>query len=146
MPFIACKLPHGLKIRFSQTETLVLKGSNIGERLDRVSENGRPEDNRSRVSGFGITEVDAKQAEAFEGWRNRVMYVDGQPTKGKLANPFLALDNGSILGPFKTFDDASKECATLADAITTGFEGLDADAEAEKPDGVKPDKEAGKGS
>jgi len=128
MPFIACKLPHGLRIQH-QGKEILLVGGNIGEDLENVSRNGRPNDNEMRAHGFGLTEVSAADADVFEDWRNKVTYNEGAKEKGKLAHPFPALENGSILGPFKTKDEARKEAASLASSVSTGFEGLDPDAE-----------------
>lgn len=139
MPFIACKLPSGLKID-DNGKSLVLVGSNIGEDAEHVSRNGSPGDNENRVSGYGLTEVSDQDAEFFEKWAAAVTYVDGQKTKGKLQHPFPALDNGSILGPFKTKDEARKECKALADQVATGFEGLDEEEEAKKTGVTRADK------
>lgn len=124
MPFIACKLPSGLQIDHNG-ETIVLLGANIGENLAQVSANGLPSDNASRASGYGLTEVNDKQAAAFEDWSNQVQYVNGDKAAGKVPEPFPALDNGSILGPFKSKDEARKEAALMSSAVASGFEGLD---------------------
>lgn len=128
MPFIACKLPSGLKIDHDG-ETIILLGANIGENLANASLNGSPADNASRTSGYGVSQVTDKQAEAFKNWADGVTYVNGVPGDGKLRNPFPALENGSILGPFKTREEANKECAAMAGLVKTGFEGLDPAAE-----------------
>lgn len=122
--FVACKLPSGLQID-AHGQLIVLLGANIGEDIENVSKNGQPSDNARRTHGYGITELNDAQADAFEKWSHEVLYVGGVKAKGKLANPFPALDNGSILGPFDSIDDARAECASLASAVTTGFEGLD---------------------
>lgn len=131
MPFIACKLPAGLRIDH-EGKTLTLVGSNIGEDLGTVSRNGMPGDNEFRVSGFGLSEVSAEQAETFQKWSDAVTYNEGDKNKGKLTHPFPALENGSILGPFKTIDEARKECKAIADSVKTGFEGLDEEEEERK--------------
>lgn len=136
MPFIACKLPAGLQIEHNG-KTLVLVGANIGEDLENVSRNGRPNDNDRRVSGYGLTEVSNEQAAFFEEWAAAVTYKTG--TKEKLDHPFLALENGSIIGPFKTVDDARKEARGVSDLTTTGFEGLDEVEEAKKTGITKAD-------
>lgn len=128
MPFIACKLPHGLRIQH-QGKELLLVGGNIGEDLENVSRNGRPNDNEFRAHGYGLTEISEDDAKAFDDWKNAVTFKEGDKVKGKLADPFPALENGSILGPFKTKDEARKEAASLAAAVSTGFEGLDPEAE-----------------
>lgn len=124
MPFIACKLPAGLAIHH-KGKVLVLVGANIGEDLENVSKNGRPSDNARRAYGYGLTEVSADSAAIFTDWANAVTYTDGLAASGKLPEPFVPLENGSILGPFKTIDEARKEVASLASSVTTGYEGLD---------------------
>lgn len=133
---IACKLPAGLQIDHNG-QMIVLVGANIGEDIENVSRNGSPSDNASRTHGYGLTTLNEAQTEAFNDWVNQVTYKDGKPASGKLAAPFAALENGSILGPFKNIEEARKECASIASAVTTGFEGLDAEAE-----GVESDPEA----
>lgn len=133
MPFYACKLPHGLEVEHNG-QTIILCGANIGEELDNPSKNGSPRENRQRLYGFGLTELNDKQAEAFEAWKASVT-TDGEGKK--IADGFVAFDNGSILGPFKNYKDAESECQALASAITTGFEGVDPDVEAKKKTGVK---------
>lgn len=128
MSFVACKLPAGLRIDH-MGEVIVLHGANIGEDLENVSRNGRPNDNQLRSYGFGLTELDDKKTEAFEAWKSAVTYKEGKKEAGKLAEPFAALENGSIQGPFKSIDDARKEVATLHSAVTTGTEGVDPDKE-----------------
>lgn len=130
MPFYACKLPHGLKVEHGGT-TITLFGANIGEELDNPSKNGVPRESRHRVYGFGLTEVSETQREAFEAWKTSVTTRDGQKVKGG----FVAFDNGSILGPFKSRSDAEKECATVNSIIQTGFEGVDPEEEAAKKTG-----------
>lgn len=121
--FYACKLPNGLEVEH-RGETIVLAGANIGEELDNVSKNGSPRENRRRVYGFGLTELNDRQAEAFASWKDEVTTKDGKalPDGG-----FPAFANGLILGPFKSAAEAEKECAVLASAITSGFEGVDPD-------------------
>lgn len=131
MPVIACKLPAGLTIRHKGAK-LTLAGSNIGEDLENVSRNGRPGDNPRRAHGYGLTEVSEDDAKVFAEWSDAVTFKNGVRSDGKLAEPFPALENGSILGPFKTIDEARKECASLATAVSTGFEGLDPEKEGTK--------------
>lgn len=139
MPFIACKLPAGLQITHNG-ETIVLLGANIGENLGLVSANGSPLDHLNRASGYGLTEINDRQAEAFADWSDVVTYKDGVKANGKLADPFPALENGSILGPFKSKADAQKEASAMASMTISGFEGLDPSKE-----GVEGDEEAGAG-
>lgn len=124
MPVIACKLPAGIDIRH-KNQRILLAGANIGEDLENPSKNDSPSDNRRRASGYGLTEITADQAAVFTDWCNQATYRDGDKAKGKLDNPFPALENGSILGPFKSFEEARKECDALASSIETGFEGAD---------------------
>lgn len=143
MPFVACKLPAGLQID-AYGQVIILHGANIGEDIENVSKNGSPGDNPFRTHGYGLTELNPAQAEAFEKWSNDVTYVNGdKPAGKKLAAPFPALENGSILGPFKTIDDARKESATLASAVTTGFEGLDPEKEGTDSVKIEQDDDAG---
>lgn len=144
MPFIACKLPHGLTIDHDG-HRLTLLGANVGERLAQVSPNGDPNDNENRIAGFGVTRLDDRATEFFEKWRNDVTFVNGDPKKGKVRDGFPALENGSILGPFASIEDLRAEVQPLAASVVTGFEGLDPAVEAEKTGGVEPDKDAGKG-
>lgn len=133
MAFYACKLPHGLEVDHNG-QIITLHGANIGEELDNPSKNGAPRENRSRVYGFGLTELNDKQTETFEDWRKSVtLNGEGQ----KVVGGFEAFDNGSILGPFKNAKDAEAECAALSSAISTGFEGVDPEAEEKKKGGVK---------
>lgn len=129
MPFYACKLPHGLEVEHNG-QTIVLHGANIGEEIDNPSKNGDPRENRMRVYGFGLTELNAKQAEAFDAWKTEVTTKDGKPLRN---GGFPAFENGLILGPFKTRDEAEKECASVSSIVTTGFEGVDPE-EDEKSD------------
>lgn len=123
MPFVACKLPSGLEINHNGQRILLL-GANIGEDLENVSRNGSPTDNEARRYGYGLTELDAKKAEAFEHWAGIVTYKNGKDGE-KLADPFLALENGAIMGPFASKADAIKEIGALHSSVTTGMEGLD---------------------
>lgn len=138
MPVIACKLPAGLRIDHN-SRVITLVGANIGEDLENVSRNGRPNDNSQRIEGFGLTTVSNEDADAFTDWANQVTYKNGKPSDGKLAEPFAALENGSIQGPFKDEAEARKEVKSISSAVSTGFEGLDPEAE-----GIEPDKDAGK--
>lgn len=122
MPFYACKLPHGLEVDHGG-QTIVLHGANIGEELDALSKNGSPRENRSRVYGFGLTELNERQTEAFEAWKTEVTTKDGKPLPG--GGGFPAFENGLILGPFKSRAEAEKECQAVSSIVTTGFEGVD---------------------
>lgn len=145
---IACKLPNGLVVRHAGEE-ITLKGANIGENLRNPSENGNPNDNRDRAYGYGLTELSDKQGEVFADWAKVVTFKNGNPTDGKLAEPYPALENGSILGPFKSKDEAIKEVTTLASSVSTGFEGLDPTAEKDiekaSEDDEQDNKPAGRG-
>lgn len=140
MPVIACKLPAGLTIRHHGA-SLTLVGANIGEDIENVSRNGSPNDNARRSHGFGLTEVTDSDAKLFADWANSVTYKNGKVADGKLAQPFVALENGSILGPFGSFEEARKECGDIASAIKTGFEGLEPEKE-----GIEDNEEANKGA
>lgn len=139
MPFVACKLPSGLVIDHNG-QSITLVGGNIGEDLGNVSRNGSPNDNARREAGYGISELNGHQTAAFEDWKNAVTYVDGKEAAGKLTHPFAAFENHSIVGPFKTLDEARKEVRTLSVMVPTGFEGLDEEAEAKKTGVTRADK------
>lgn len=121
--FVANKLPHGLTVRHNG-QTLNLNGPNEGYDPTDLAPNGKARDGENRSYGFGLTELKGDQEAAFVDWVNKVTYNDGDKTKGKLVEPFAALENGSILS-FKTRDEAVKETKMMADAITTGTEGID---------------------
>ena len=142
MPVIACKLPHGLTV-IHNSQKLALVGGNIGEDLENVSRNGRPNDNSRRAGGFGLTVLNDAGAALFSSWAAAVTYKGGQKANGKLAEPYAAIENGSILGPFADEAEAIRECGALSGSIVTGTEGLDPEAE-QKKGGVEPDKESGK--
>lgn len=133
MPFYACKLPHGLEVE-TGGQTIILHGANIGEEIDNPSKNGSPRENRARVFGFGLTELNDRQTEAFEAWKTEVTAKDGKPLRD---GGFPAFENGLILGPFKSRADAEKECAAVASIVTTGFEGVDPVEEENKKTGTK---------
>lgn len=133
MSFYACKLPHGLEVE-SNGQTIVLLGANIGEELDNPSKNGSPRENRARVYGFGLTELNDRQTEAFEAWKTEVTTKDGKPLRD---GGFPAFENGLILGPFKSRADAEKECAAVSSIVTSGFEGVDPVEEEKKKTGTK---------
>ncbi len=134
MPFYACKLPHGLEVDHGG-QNIVLCGANIGEEIDNPSKNGSPRENRSRVYGFGLTELNDRQTESFEAWKKEVTTgPDGTPLRD---GGFPAFENGLILGPFKTRADAEKECAAVSSIVTTGFEGVDPVEEEKKKTGTK---------
>lgn len=119
--FIACKLPHGLEITHNG-RTIVLRGQNVGFDPDNPSPLGKM---RGDANGFGITELkDPADADAFQAWCNAVTYRDGDKAKGKLPEPFAALENGSIQ-TFKSRNDAEAETNMLGDAVQSGFEGID---------------------
>lgn len=120
---VICKLPHGLTIRHAG-ETINLNGANEGYDPTFLAPNGRANDGEKRTGGFGITELNPKQAAAFEDWSNQVTYKDGKKESGKLLEPNLALENGMIMS-FKSEADARKEAKSLSSAITTGTEGID---------------------
>ncbi|MET0372729.1 MAG: hypothetical protein ABW128_00565 [Rhizorhabdus sp.] len=121
--FVACKLPHGLTIKHNG-QTINLNGANEGYDAADLARNGVPRDGENRSGGFGLTELTGDQAAAFDDWVNRVTYTNGKKDDGKLAEPFGALENGSIL-TFKSESEARKETKAMADAITTGTEGID---------------------
>mgnify|MGYP000753495413 CR=1 FL=1 len=133
MSFYACKLPHGLEVE-TGGQTIILHGANIGEEIDNPSKNGSPRENRARVFGFGLTELNDRQTEAFEAWKTEVTTKDGKPLRD---GGFPAFENGLILGPFKSRADAEKECAAVASIVTTGFEGVDPVEEENKKTGTK---------
>lgn len=133
MSFYACKLPHGLEVE-SNGQTIVLHGANIGEEVDNPSKNGTPRENRMRVYGFGLTELNERQTAAFEAWKKEVTTHEGKPLRD---GGFPAFENGLILGPFKSRDEAEKECAAVSSIVTSGFEGVDPEEEKGKKTGTK---------
>lgn len=132
---VACKLPHGLQFTHNG-RTVVLRGANSGETLEMPSRNGSPNDNATRTEAYGLTTLSDEDSKAFVEWQKAVTLDEGGK---KLTEPFVAFENGAIQGPFKSIDDARKEAGAISGAVSTGFEGLDADKEAAKADGVKPD-------
>ena len=141
MPFIACNLPHGIRLDLADGRALTLLGANIGENLQMVSPNGSPSENRSRRYGYGITELTGQQTEAFTMYRNSALYENGDPKGKKLAHPMLAFESGAIVGPFASYAELEAEVSTLAGIVTTGFEGVDPDKAMEKL-GVQTDPES----
>ncbi len=134
MPFVACKLPSGLKIDHNG-EVITLAGANIGENLRNPSDNGNPQDNARRAYGFGLTELNDRQTAAFEDWKKKMTFKNGDSGE-KLTEPFAALENNSIMGPFKSRDEAVKEIADLHTLVRTGTEGLDPEKEKDIEDAV----------
>jgi len=138
---IACKLPHGLTI-VHKNKRMTLRGANIGEDLENVSRNGRPNDNVLRAAGFGLTYLDNDGVELFNDWSAAVTYKGGKKANGKLDFPFVALENGSILGPFESVDEARRECGDLSPAIKTGTEGLEPENESTGSVKIETDKDS----
>lgn len=134
MPFVACKLPAGLKIDHNG-ETITLAGANIGENLRNPSDNGNPQDNVRRAFGFGLTQLNDRQTAAFQDWKGKMTFKNGKDGE-KLTEPFPALENNSIMGPFNTEAEARKEVADLHTLVRTGTEGLDPEKEAGIDDAV----------
>jgi hypothetical protein len=124
MPVIACKLPHGLTIRHNDARVTLL-GANYGEALANPSLNGTPNNNERRFNGFGLTDLSTTQLEVFTSFKNAVTFKNGKPADGKLRNPSPLFENGIILGPFKSVEEARQEINTIGSSITTGTEGLD---------------------
>jgi hypothetical protein len=131
MPMIiACKLPHGLSITHNG-QTININGTNVDGNPLNPAANGAIVDGPEMSGGFGLTTLNDEQAKAFEDWSNKALYKDGEKAKGFLEEPFLPLKNSSIIS-FKSEADARKETKTLATAVTSGFDGLDGDAEIKK--------------
>jgi hypothetical protein len=136
MPFVICKLPHGLSIKHNG-QTINLNGANEGYDPAFVAPNGKFNDGERRTGGFGITEISPEQFDAFNDWSDKVTFNDGDKTKGKLVEPNLALENGLIVA-FKSEGDARKEAKNLAGYVTTGTEGIDPATDAQmKADGLE---------
>lgn len=127
--FVICKLAHGLTVRHNG-QSINLNGANEGYDPTFLAPNGRLNDGERRAGGFGITELTGDQEAAFNDWAAKVTYVEGDKTKGKLAEPNAAIENGMIM-PFKTEGDARKEAKNLSAAITTGTEGIDPSSDAQ---------------
>lgn len=148
MPFLLCKLPHGLIINH-QGQTINLRGPNEGSDPLDPYKNGFQTDNANAAAGYGITEITDKQADAFVDWRKSVTCKpDGKGGYGDKLPPdqsFPAVTNGSIEGPFKSVDEARAEAKVLTDAVTTGFEGIDPKTDkAMAAAGLEADEDAGK--
>lgn len=142
MPFIACKLPHGLSVRH-EGKTLDLNGPNEGSDPLDPMKNGAQVDSGIASAGYGLTQVTDDQVALFNSWKKAMLFAsDG---KTKLNEPFVALENGSIMGPFGSIDEARAECQAMSDMVRTGFEGIDpATDPAMKAAGIETDPEAGK--
>lgn len=142
MPFVACKLPAGLTIQPLSGEPINLRGPNdSGSSV--LAPNGITFDTEDRAAGYGLTQLTDDQAARFVAWSDSVTTKDGKP----VAQPFLPLDNGSILGPFKSKDEARKEAQAVHAMVSTGFEGIDPATDQEmKAAGVETaDKDAKRG-
>jgi hypothetical protein len=127
---VACKLPHGLSINHNG-QTINVNGVNAAHDPLNPAANGALLDGSAMSAGFGLTTLNDAQAEAFEDWSNKALYVDGDKAKGKVAEPFPPLANGSLL-TFKNDAEARKETAAITTDVQTGFDGLDGDAEIKK--------------
>lgn len=140
--FFICKLPHGLTISHKGS-SVELRGANSSFNASTpiIGLNNLDGD----AYGFGITELNDKDAATVEDWAASVTLVldsDGKPTKTKLADPYPALDNGSIQGPFASEADAREEAKLLGSAVRTGFEPVDPDTDREmKAAGIEEVKE-----
>lgn len=134
--FVACKLPHGLSIRHAG-QSIDLFGPNADYNENLVMPNGYVPDSERVSGGFGITKLEGDQQAAFEDWQNQVTFKDGDKAKGKLQEPFLPLENGTLL-VFKSEADARKETKSLAGMVETGTEGIDPATDKQmKRDGVE---------
>lgn len=129
---VACKLPQGLEITHNN-RSILLRGQNVGFDADNPTVMGKF---RGDANGFGLTTLEGPDADVFQEWVDEVTYkkdASGKAAKanGKLATPFLALENGSIQ-VFKSRADAEAETNMLGDSVTTGFEGIDPDKDLPK--------------
>jgi hypothetical protein len=124
---IACKLPHGLRIEFGG-DAVELNGANVHTDAQNPLPNGTEPGGESYSYGFGLTTLSDKQQATFEAWQKAVTH---DSNGGPLRDPFPPLANGSIQ-MFKTETEARRETKDLAGMVTTGLEGLDADAELNK--------------
>lgn len=126
MPFVACKLPHGIIINHNDVK-ITLRGHNIGERLLMPSPNGEYNDHENRYCGYGLTELSPEQADAFESWYNHNLYKNGNKASGRLAQPYKPISSGAVTQVFKTLAELKKELSGLSSMsgiIKTGMEGL----------------------
>lgn len=135
MPLVvAVKLPHGLTITHNG-QTINLNGTNAGSNPLNPLINGGMSDGKLVNADYGLTTLTDDQAAAFQDWCDWATYKlkDGKPDKsaGKVAEPFLPLENGSIL-TFKSMDEARKETSAVSADVSNGFDGLDGDAEIKK--------------
>ncbi len=134
---VACKLPHGLTINHAG-QIINLNGSNADFNPEAPAGNGVIVDNAVISGGFGLTTLDDKQAEAFADWCNRAQFKDGDKANGLLDEPFLPLTNGAIQS-YKSESDARKDTRAVTSSVSTGFDGLDGDAEMRRATAGSPD-------
>lgn len=124
---VACKLPHGLTVTHNG-QIINILGANADLNPLNPAANGALGDGAIMSGGFGLTTLNDDQSAAFEDWCNKALYVEGDKSKGLLAEPFAPLKNGS-LETFKSVADARKETSSITTDVSTGFDGLDGDAE-----------------
>ena len=121
--FVACKLPHGLEIRHNGA-VVRLNGPNEGIDLSDPGKNGAERDSDGSYAGYGFTELNDKDAKVYKDWAAAVTFKDGDKAKGKLDEPFAAIENGALMD-FATKAAARDEVKTMGSTVTTGFEGVD---------------------
>lgn len=130
---IACKLPHGLTIVYG-TERLNINGANADYDAANPGPNSAITESANVIAGYGITKLTDAQASTFDAWKQSVTTgPDGKP----LVELFLPLTNGS-LEEFSSEADARKSLPALTGMVSTGAEGLDADAEMKRAVGNNP--------
>lgn len=122
MTIVAVKLPHGLQVT-TAGRVINLNGPNEGYDPDNLPKNGALRDDAAVSAGYGLTELKGDDDKAFARWVNDVTFKDGDKTKGKLDEPFKALENGSIM-TFASMSDARAELKSISESVVTGFEGL----------------------
>ena len=124
---VACKLPHGLSITHNGL-TINLNGANVQFDPLNPYANGSLREGASLSAGFGLTTLTDEQGAAFQDWADKALYVNGAKLDGYLAEPFPPLRNGA-LEIYGSMADARKDTNAVSTDVSTGFDGLDGDAE-----------------
>lgn len=90
--FVACNLPAGLIIDYNG-ETFRLNGPHVGADLENLPRNGYMPDNEIRASGYGLTTLEGKHADAFKAWAESVTKSpEGKP----LQTPYAPIASGAL--------------------------------------------------
>ena len=117
--YVACSLPAGLIIEHDGL-TFRLNGPHVGADLENLPRNGFMPDSEIRASGYGLTTLEGKQADAFEAW---VKGVTESPDGKPLQQPFAPIANGAI----KWSKNANETRKAAAETEGMSIGGLDPD-------------------